>query len=182
MTTGAAATPPAGAARPAAKRVTEAPSSSGFSYHTVSEVKQGSSIVVTVTVEESLKFSKLILAYREQGTSEFLGREMEPVGERRVPRRDPGARATGGYVGRRTTWRRRTTRASRSARAAPRRARSVISFAATAKPSKGRADAAVETEGPRRRPREDDEEGNRGKIFVGLQVGSGFGYTSGTAR
>ena len=30
-----------------------APSSSGFSYHTVSEVKQGSSVVVTVTVEES---------------------------------------------------------------------------------------------------------------------------------
>jgi len=55
-------------------------SSAGFSYHTVSEVRQGSSVVVTVTVEESLKFKKLVLAYRPQGTSEFLGREMEPVG------------------------------------------------------------------------------------------------------
>src|SRR3954469_21543938 len=72
---GARPAPSAGGARAAGETVTQAPSSSGFSYHTVSEVKQGSSIVVTVTVDESLKFSKLILAYREQGTGAFLGRE-----------------------------------------------------------------------------------------------------------
>src|SRR6185436_2802887 len=64
---GARPTPPAAAPRAAGETRTDAPSSSGFSYHTVSEVKQGSSIVVTVTIDESLKFSKLILAYREQG-------------------------------------------------------------------------------------------------------------------
>ena len=75
---GAKKTPPARDAEPAAR--VPAPSSAGFSYHTVSEVKQGASVVVTVTVEESLKFKKLVLAYRPQGTSDFLGREMEPVG------------------------------------------------------------------------------------------------------
>ena len=94
----------------------------GFSYHTVSEVKQGSSIIVTVTVEESLKFSKLVLAYREQGTSEFLGREMEPVGDGAYRRRDP---RVGDQPARRspTTWKRRTTAATRSPRAGRRRGR-----------------------------------------------------------
>ena len=91
--------PPASRDPDAAATRTEAPSSSGFSYHTVSEVKQGSSIIVTVTVEESLKFSKLVLAYREQGTSDFLGREMEPVGDGAYRAEIP-ASATDRHVGR----------------------------------------------------------------------------------
>ena len=35
---------------------------------------------MTVNVDEALKFHKVVLAYRPQGTSEFLGREMDPVG------------------------------------------------------------------------------------------------------
>ena len=177
---GAGAAPPAGAARPAGETRTEAPSSSGFSYHTVSEVKQGSSIVVTVTIDDSLKFSKLILAYREQGTTDFLGREMEPVGEGAYRAEIP-ASATGGssvayYMEAQDDQGQPV--GSRGTETRP----LVISFAATAKPAKGGADAAVERKASLPPASEDDDEGDRGKIFVGLQVGSGYGYTSGTGE
>src|SRR5262245_44179925 len=50
---GARPPPPSPARATGGDTRTDAPSSSGFSYHTVSEVKQGSSIIVTVTIEES---------------------------------------------------------------------------------------------------------------------------------
>src|SRR6185312_5953699 len=73
----AEAAPPPETRAPASK---PASSSGGFTYHTVSEVKQGHAIKVTVNVDENLKFHKVVLAYRPQGTSDFLGREMDPVG------------------------------------------------------------------------------------------------------
>jgi hypothetical protein len=174
------ASAPVAAAPPAAEARTEAPSSSGFSYHTVSEVKQGSSIVVTVTVEESLKFRKLVLAYREQGTSEFLGREMEPVGEGAYRAEIPASATSGSSVayymeaqdeaGEPVATRGHETRPL------------VISFAAAAKPSSGRTAAAVERKAEKRRSEDDEDQGDQGKIFVSLLVGSGFGYTSGTGE
>ena len=142
---GAAAAPPAAAPRPAPRETavrTDAPSSSGFSYHTVSEVKQGSSIIVTVTVEESLKFSKLVLAYREQGTSDFLGREMEPVGDGAYRAEIPASATSGSSVAYYMEAQDDGGKpvASRGTETRP----LVISFAATAKPSSGRADATVE--------------------------------------
>jgi hypothetical protein len=55
----------------------------------------------------------------------------------------------------------------------------VISFAATAKPSTGRAAATVERKAESRKHEDDEEDEWAGKIFVSLQVGSGMGYTSG---
>jgi hypothetical protein len=177
---GVGAAPPAGAARPTGETRTDAPSSSGFSYHTVSEVKQGSSIVVTVTIDDSLKFSKLILAYREQGTTDFLGREMEPVGEGAYRAEIPASATSGSSVAYYMEAQDDQGQpvGSRGTETRP----LVISFAATAKPSKGGADATVERKAATPRPSEDEEEGDQGKIFVGLLVGSGFGYTSGTGE
>jgi len=167
---------PAPPVREAPKR-TEAPPSSGFSYHTVSEVKQGSSIVVTVTVDESLKFSKLVLAYREQGTSEFLGREMEPVGDGAYRAEIPASATNGSSVAYYMEAQDEEANpvASRGTETRP----LVISFAATAKPSSGHADATVERKAESRKHDEDEEEEGAGKIFVSLLVGSGIGYTSG---
>ena len=96
---GPAAAPPASATRGARDgRPHRRAVVAGFSYHTVSEVKQGASIIVTVTVEESLKFRKLVLAYRPQGTSEFLGREMEPVGDGAYRAEIPASATTGSSV------------------------------------------------------------------------------------
>ena len=160
---GAPATPPGGGARPAGETRTDAPSSSGFSYHTVSEVKQGSSIVVTVTVDESLKFSKLVLAYREQGTSEFLGREMEPVGEGAYRAEIPASATSGSSVAYYMEAQDDQGQpvGSRGTETRP----LVISFAATAKPSKARADAAVERKAALPTTSEDEDEGDRGKIL-----------------
>ena len=164
---------------PPAETRTEAPSSSGFSYHTVSEVKQGSSIVVTVTIEDSLKFRKLILAYREQGTSEFLGREMEPVGDGAYRAEIPASATSGSSV---AYYMEAQDDAGNSVGSRGTETRPlVISFAATAKPSSARAEATVEKKTEKRRRDEDDEEGG-GKYFVGLLVGSGIGYTSGNGE
>ena len=45
-----------------------------------------------MTVEDTLKFRKLVLAYRPQGTTDFLGREMEAVGNGTLQRGDPRSR------------------------------------------------------------------------------------------
>jgi hypothetical protein len=174
--------PPTTGARAVAERRTEAPSASGFSYHTVSEVKQGSSIVVTVTVEDSLKFRKLILAYREQGTSEFLGREMEPVGDGAYRAEIPASATNGSSVAYYMEAQDDDGNAvgSRGTETRP----LVISFAATAKPSSGgaRAEATVEKKVENRRRHDEDEEEGGGKYFVGMLVGSGIGYTSGNGE
>ncbi len=177
---GARPTPPAaGGARAGGETRTDAPSSSGFSYHTVSEVKQGSSIVVTVTIEESLKFSKLILAYREQGTSEFLGREMEAVGDGAYRAEIPASATNGSSVAYYMEAQDENGNpvGSRGTENRP----LVISFAATAKPSTGRAEATVEKKAESRRHDEDEDDG-AGKYFLGMLVGSGIGYTSGNGE
>jgi hypothetical protein len=70
----------------------------GFTYHTVSEVKQGNAIRVTVNVDDNLKFHKILLAYRPQGTSEFLGRAMDPVGPGSYSAEIPEHATTGSSV------------------------------------------------------------------------------------
>jgi hypothetical protein len=59
--------------------------------------KQGSAISITVGVSADLKFDKLVLAYRPEGASEFLGREMKSVAEGRYGAEIPTS-ATGGNV------------------------------------------------------------------------------------
>ena len=61
-------------------------------------MKQGNAIRVTVNVDESLKFHKVVLAYRPQGTSEFLGREMDPVGPGAYSAEIPDRATTGSSV------------------------------------------------------------------------------------
>src|SRR5262245_18372567 len=174
--------PPAPAPRPVSETRSEVPPSAGFSYHTVSEVKQGSSIVVTVTVEESLKFRRLVLAYREQGTTDFLGREMEAVGDGAYRAEIPASATSGSSVAYYMEAQddQGQAVASRGTDTRP----LVISFASTAKPSSARAEAAVERKAEKRRREVEEEEGegDQGKIYVGVLLGSGFGYTSGTAE
>src|SRR5262245_45224516 len=171
--------PPPAPTAPAETR-TPAPSSSGFSYHTVSEVKQGSSIIVTVTVEESLTFKKLVLAYREQGTSDYLGREMEPVGDGAYRAEIPASATTGSSVAyyMEAQDEQGNPVASRGNETRP----LVISFAETAKPSSGRAEASVERKPPPPKKNEEEEEGGAGRYFVSMLVGSGLGYTSGNGE
>jgi hypothetical protein len=158
-------------------------SPNGLSYHTLSEVKQGASIVVTVNVEDTLRFRKIVLAYRPQGTSEFLGREMEAVGNGAYRAEIPDRATTGATVAYYIEAQDDDGQpvAQRGSEERP----LVISFATAARPSSGRAAAVVadKQEVRRKAEAEDEEEGTglgTGKYFLGLQVGTGVGYFTGT--
>jgi hypothetical protein len=183
------ARPPAGdgegrasAARPAGEASPRpALSPNGLSYHTLSEVKQGASIVVTVNVEDTLRFRKIVLAYRPQGTSEFLGREMEAVGNGAYRAEIPDRATTGATVAYYIEAQDDDGQpvAQRGSEERP----LVISFATAARPSSGRAAAVVaDRQAVTRKSEDEDEEEGTGKYFVSLLVGSGFGYVSGNGE
>jgi hypothetical protein len=151
-------------------------SGTGLSYHTLSEVKQGASIVVTVAVEETLKFRRIVLAYRPQGSHDFLGREMEPVGNGSYRAEIPDTATAGPslayYIEAQDDDGQPV--AQRGSEERP----LVISFAEQARPTSSRATATAEKNEVRRR-KDDDEDGNEGRYFASLQLGTGAGYVSG---
>ena len=71
---------------------------SGLVHEAVSEGKQGSAISVTVGVQKDLQFEKMILAYRPEGATEFLGREMKEVADGRYSAEIPTSATSGGTV------------------------------------------------------------------------------------
>ena len=70
----------------------------GLIHEPVSEGKQGSAISVTVGVADSLEFEKIILAYRPEGATEFLGREMKEVSDGHYGAEIPTSATSGGAV------------------------------------------------------------------------------------
>jgi hypothetical protein len=179
------AAPPAPAAHDSPVRPTPSSSSGGFTYHTVSEVKQGNAIRVTVNVDETLKFRKVVLAYRPQGASEFLGREMDPIGPGAYSAEIPDHATTGSSVAYYIEAQDDDGQpvANRGTESRP----MVIQLAGEARPSE-RAHASEVT----KRSESDDsttvrEEGesedeNGGHWFASVLVGSGVGYATGTGE
>ena len=99
------ATPPTATAAADARDAAAAPTpaepdvpASGLVHEPVSEGKQGSAISVTVGVQNDLQFEKMILAYRPEGASEFLGREMKEVADGRYGAEIPTSATSGGTV------------------------------------------------------------------------------------
>jgi hypothetical protein len=159
-------------------------SSGGFTYHTVSEVKQGNAIRVTVNVDESLKFHKVVLAYRPQGTSEFLGRQMDPVGPGAYSAEIPDHATTGSSVAYYIEAEDDDGQpvANRGTEERP----LVIQLGAAADVSGERAHATVEKRAEEKASPSSGDDGEEeeggAKWFASLQIGSGAGYTSGTAE
>jgi hypothetical protein len=176
--------PPGTAARESAAR----PSSGGFTYHTVSEVKQGNAIRVTVNVDETLKFRKVVLAYRPQGTSEFLGREMDPIGPGAYSAEIPEHATTGSSVAYYIEAQDDDGQpvANRGTESRP----LVIRLAGEARPSarahapavtkKSDDDDSTTIRGEGGSQEENDENGTR--WFASVLVGSGVGYATGTGE
>ncbi len=176
---------PAPAARDSAARPVPSSSSGGFTYHTVSEVKQGNAIRVTVNVDETLKFRKVVLAYRPQGTSEFLGREMDPVGPGAYSAEIPDHATTGASVAYYIEAQDDDGQpvANRGTESRP----LVIQLAGEARPSE-RAHASEVT----KRSDNDDsttvreegqsEDDSEAHWFASVLVGSGVGYATGTGE
>jgi len=159
-------------------------SSTGFTYHTVSAVKQGSAIRITVNVDESLKFHKVVLAYRPQGTSEFLGRQMDPVGSGAYTAEIPDHATTGSSVAYYIEAEDDDGQpvANRGTEERP----LVIQLGGDARGSGEHAHPSVEKHAEEKASTSDegpgDEDEGGAQWFASLQIGSGAGYTSGTAE
>ncbi len=181
------AVPAAPAAHDSSARPAQSSSSNtgGFTYHTVSEVKQGNAIRVTVNVDETLKFHKVVLAYRSQGTSEFLGREMDPVGPGAYSAEIPDHATTGSSVAYYIEAQDDDGQpvANRGTESRP----LVIQLAGAPRPSERARPSEVAKQSENddsttvREEGESDEE-NGAHWFVSVLLGSGVGYATGTGE
>ncbi len=139
---------------------------SGIVHQPITEAKKGSTISVTVGVQADLKFDKMVLAYRPAGATEFSGREMKEVAEGRYGAEIPTT-ATGGdsvdyYV--------EADDAEGNAVAT----KGTVDGPLTINLGGAKA-AGNKSEGGEE---EEDEEPDH-TYFVGLMLGSGFGWATG---
>ena len=166
--------PPATPPEPPKPPATPPPSSepdvaaNGLVHEAVSEGKQGSAISVTVGASDKLEFEKMILAYRPEGATEFLGREMKEVADGRYGAEIPTSATSGGSVAYYIE--------AEDADGAPVAARGsvdnplvihLLGVGITHRDEDEDEDEDEDNEAPDRR------------IFVGLMAGSGIGWASG---
>ncbi len=143
---------------------------SGLVHEPVSEGKQGSAISVTVGVQNDLQFEKMILAYRPEGATEFLGREMKEVADGRYGAEIPTSATSGGTVAYYIE--------AEDADGGPVAARGsvdnplVIHLLGVGVSHHTGDDEEEEDD--------DDDEGPDRRFYVGLMAGTGFGYATGT--
>ena len=168
----AAATPPAPPPLPPAAPAAPEVPSSGLVHEAVTVGKRGSPISISAGVQSDLKFDKLVLAYRPDGATEFLGREMRQVSEGTYAAEIPNTATTGGTVAYYIE--------AEDKDGAPLAARgSADSPLIIALSGAGAHPVAV----ARKTEDEDEDEdngGGGGKWFVGLLLGSGAGWATGT--
>jgi hypothetical protein len=169
---------PEGGSEPPPEAATPAPGdtaepvvpSTGLSHEAVTRGRPGTAIPITVNVDGSLKFDKIVLAYRPNGATEFFGREMKQV--------DPGvfsaeipARATSGAMVAYYIEAQDKEGEPISARGSAERPLVIALGAAAAANPSGNDDDGDDDD--------DDDDGAGSKFFVGLLVGSGAGYAAG---
>ncbi len=160
--------PPAAPETPAEPAV----SSAGLDHEPVTRARPNTAVPITVNVDQGMKFDKIVLAYRPNGATDYLGREMKQV--------DPGiysaeipARATSGtmvayYI------------EAQDKNGDPVAARGsadkplviMIGEPRVAKKQTKNSDDADDDD-------DDDEDENAARYFIGLGIGSGFGYAKG---
>jgi len=159
--------PPTPPTPPPAPSEAEVPAN-GLIHEPVSEGKQGSAISVTVGVSDSLEFEKIILAYRPEGASEFLGREMKEVADGRYGAEIPTSATSGGAVAYYIE--------AEDANGAPVAARGSVDNPLTIRllgvgvSRKEDEDADDD---------EDEGEGPDHRYYVAMLAGGGFGYATG---
>jgi hypothetical protein len=143
----------------------------GLVHEPVAEGKQGSAISVTVGVQNDLEFEKIILAYRPEGATEFLGREMKEVADGRYGAEIPTNATSGGTVAYYIE--------AEDAEGAPIAARGsvdnplVIHLLGVGVSHRTGEDEDEDEE-------EDEDEGPDHRYFLGVMAGSGVGYATGT--
>lgn len=174
----AAAPEPAPAApeapsEPAAPPAAEAPApeggGAGLTHEQVTEAKQGSAISITVGVPPELKFEKVVLAYRPEGSTEFLGREMKEVAEGRYGAEIPPSATTGNFV----AYYIEADDAGGNAIASKGTADAPMTIALSS------GGAVIKKKPPEPAPGAEEEEEPDHRYFAALLLGSGFGWATG---
>ena len=163
--------PPPPAAEPETPAEPAVPST-GLDHEAVTRGRPNVAISINVNVDQGLKFDKIVLAYRPNGASDYLGREMKQV--------DPGiysaeipARATSGtmvayYI------------EAQNANGDPVAARGtaekpLVIMIGEPRVVKKQAKNSDDDDGDD----DDDDDENAPRYFIGLGIGSGFGYAKG---
>jgi hypothetical protein len=158
--------PPPKPATPAPAAEPDVPAS-GLVHEPVSEGKQGSAISVTVAVQNDLQFEKMILAYRPEGASEFLGREMKEVADGRYGAEIPTSATMGGAVAYYIE--------AEDANGAPVAARGSVDNPLTIR----LLGVGVSRHEDEDEEEEEDGEGPDHRYFVAMMAGSGIGWATG---
>ena len=158
--------PPPKPATPAPAADPDVPAS-GLVHEPVSEGKQGSAISVTVAVQNDLQFEKMILAYRPEGASEFLGREMKEVADGRYGAEIPTSATMGGAVAYYIE--------AEDANGAPVAARGSVDNPLTIR----LLGVGVSRHEDEDEEEEEDGEGPDHRYFVAMMAGSGIGWATG---
>jgi hypothetical protein len=157
------ASPPAATASPDQNE-----EASGIVHQPITDGKKGSAISVTVGVQADLKFDKMVLAYRPEGATDFLGREMKAVAEGRYGAEIPTTATVGATV-------------AYYIEADDAEGNAVATKGTVDNPlviNLGGAKAAVHKSEEESEEEEDDEPDHQ--YFVGLMLGTGFGWATGT--
>ncbi|HEX3904538.1 MAG TPA: tetratricopeptide repeat protein [Polyangia bacterium] len=159
---------PAEPAAPPTVAPAEEPSS-GIVHDPITEGKRGSAISVTVGIQPDLKFDKMVLAYRPAGASEFLGREMKEVSEGKYGAEIPTTATTGDSV-------------AYYVEADDADGNSVANKGSVDSPlviNLGGKSAAKKPSDEGNGEGDDEDEEPDHQYFVGLMLGSGFGWATG---
>ncbi len=151
----------------------------GVFHEPLTEAKPSSSVTVKAAVESALSFDKVILAYRPDGASDFLAREMEKDDKGWYVARIPEPATQGGMVAYYIEARSKSGQAvaGNGSAAEPH----LISLAAVdAVAADGTSPDAAVSENPDD-PGAKDEPGDGARKFMLIMgLGGGYGYASGT--
>jgi hypothetical protein len=159
-------TPPANEATTPLPNAPEEPSN-GLAHEPVSEAQQGSAISVTVGIENDLQFDKIILAYRPEGATDFLGREMKQVSEGRYGAEIPPTATSGGTV-------------AYYIEAEDKDGAAVASRGSIDNPIVIHLMGVGARHGTHHEESEEEDEGPDYRFYVGLLAGSGIGWATGS--
>jgi hypothetical protein len=139
-----------------------------LSHDPVTQAPQGSAISITATLDPSAGAEKVVLAYRPDGASDFLGREMKSSGEGKYTAEIPASATAGNLV-------------AYYIEAQGKDGQPIAAKGSVADPITVTLHGAGSEERPPRKPEDEEEEG-ASKFYVGLQLGSGFGWMTGNGE
>jgi tetratricopeptide (TPR) repeat protein len=138
----------------------------------VTEGTQGGSITITAHVDYNLGVTKMILAYRPDGASDFLGRVMKEVTQGNWTGDIPATATAGNRVAYylEAQGKDEATLGTKGTADDP----LIITLKGSGAPDKGKASGGGDED--------DGDEDNGPSWFIGLGLGTGFGYATGSGE